>query len=695
MADIASVGEIVVTALKNSEVDFKTLAAETNVLHYFRSYTYNFTISCLEAEAFQQELTPEQMATAASKFIIAKTGGKGRSGVDLANVNSAVDAANINEIDQFNKTSPGRFDFYFGDVDIGTLMNPTERTGYTQATTINFTILEPYSLGGFLEALMATALAAGHPNFIAAPYCLKLEFQGYPDNSASTEFVPDSVNPGAVATRYFPFRFADIKTTTDDQGTKYTCKALPINEFGLGDPNKLNATITVSGGAENTVGSALTDMMTKINDAVKKLSELTTKKDASAGNNAYDTYVVEIDPDIAKQSLADLQKDETQTDMKNPVERNGSLDNRQANAAGNTKKWNKEFAVSFSNTSNIHDCISAIVRDSAWVKDILDNFNNRVDASGHIDYFLVSIKSEPKPKLWDPIRNKPCYTYTFQVHTYRIHASKIPIIESAQTFDVGLLDPYIRRTYNHLYTGKNKDIKKLEFNYDALYYQTMAVYLGNAETLNRGQGTGVVGQQKTEDIVQTDTPQKIAKGAGDTPAPRGINHNLSDQQGAGEPTRPFQANNPSTVFARTLYEAVLGNIRSKMLEMDILGDPYYLVQNGIGNMQVTEDPLYLGMSQEDGSASQKDGDIYVKVNVNSAYDINKDTGLWEMYGASNFSGVYQVRQVQSKFSNGEFSQHLKMMKLPNQENDTGQKPSARPFIPLDLAVWDDTNLPTR
>lgn len=680
-----------------SAVDFKQLATGTNVLHYFRSYTYNFTISCLEAEVFQQELTPERMADVASRIIVAKTGGKGAPGLDLANVKPVtieqdnqviVDKTNVEEIDKFNKTSPGRFDFYFGDVDIGTIMNPTERTGYTQATTINFTIIEPFSLGGFLENLMASALAAGHPNFVSAPFCLKLEFQGYPDNSASAQDIPDSVNPGAVATRYFPFRFADIKTTTDDQGTKYVCKAIPINEFGLGDPNKLNATLTISGGAENTVGSALNDMITKVNDAVKKLSELTTRKDANIGKNAHDTYVVDIDPDIAAASLADLQKDETQTDIKNSVENNGVLDNRQANGAGNPKKWNKEFAVSFSNTSNIHDCMAAIVRDSDWSKNILNDFKNRVDASGHIQYFLISIKTEPKPGLWDPVRNKPCYTYTFLVKPYRIHVSTIPSFEGIQTIDPAWLEPeYVRRNYNHLYTGKNKDVIKLEINYDALYFQSMAVYLGNSNSLMRGQGSGISGQTLQAELAQKTTIKKIEQGDG-FGAQLGINHNLSDQQGAGEPTRPFQAGNPASVFARTLYNAIQGNVRSKLLEMDILGDPYYLVQDGMGNIQITEDAKNKGISQEDGSVTCNSGNIYVRVNVNSAYDIDRETGLMQMYGASNFSGIYQVRQVQSKFSNGEFRQHLKMMKLPDQPVDTGQQPDTRPIIPEDLVNWE-------
>jgi hypothetical protein len=685
MASLPSFGDVVLTINRElGVVDFSQLSKDSNVLHFFRSYTYNFTLSCLEDSAFQQELTPEQMVDYSSRFVIAKSGGKGTTGLST----STAKAEDVDQIKKFNEFSPGRFDFYFGDVEIGTLMNPTQRAGYSQATKISFTIIEPYGLGGFLEALMAASLAAGHPNFLASPYCLKLEFQGYPDSLITNELAPNSINPGATTTRYFPFRFAGVGTKSDENGTRYECTAIPMNEFGMGDPNKLVATMTLSGGPENTVGAALKDMVVKLNDAVKGVAVNNSRAENNTSKNAYDTYVIEIDPKIAEQQLADLQKDEIQTNMKNTAENNGSLDNRQANGSAG-KKWNKEFSVSFANSSNIHDCISAIIRDSEWVKDIKKNLTNRIDEAGLVEYFIISIKSEPKPDVWDAVRSKPCYTYTFQVKPYKIHVAKIPGLE-ADTIDTTKLIPYIRRNYNYLYTGQNKDVLQISLNYDTLYFQSMAVYVGNSKSLTRGQGSGISSNDNPIKIIEIAPPKEVKQGDGVTPPPLSINHALSDIQGTGEATRPFQAGDAYTVFAQTLHAALMDNIRAKMLEMDILGDPFYLVQSGIGNMKVDEDTDNFGITKTDGSAAYQSGDIYVNVKLNSAYDIDRESGMMKMNGASNFSGIYIVNEVQSKFADGQFKQHLKMMKLPDQPGDTGQKPAAKiedPFIPEDLKDW--------
>ena len=349
----------------------------TNVLNYFRSYNYLFTLSCVANDALANLSTVDQVSKLSNKFVIAKSSGKTddiRFGI---NPDDAVDmykdlnsdpvvkyddkgyrlAPNLvknpdakDTIRKFNETSPGRFDFYFDDVEIETIISFDKKTGFSKATKLEFVLIEPYSLAGFLEALQTAAVAAGHPTYKSAPFMFKIEFKGYPDWTEVADDAPVSIEP---ASRYFIIRFSDLAIKADDKGTRYSCKAVPVNELGFGETNKLKTSLNIEG---NTVGTILENMFDSINRSNKEANKI--KVDATiTGNLAQvDEYVIkfpkvdpstneikysEINEDLKNTRVADLSKSNKSYSFLDPVEEaNKANAANQAPTEGNTASAN-------------------------------------------------------------------------------------------------------------------------------------------------------------------------------------------------------------------------------------------------------------------------------------------------------------------------------------------------------------------
>jgi hypothetical protein len=108
------------------------------------------------------------------------------------------------------------------------------------------------------------------------------------------------------------------------------------------------------------------------------------------------------------------------------------------------------------------------------------------------------------------------------------------------------------------------------------------------------------------------------------------------------------------------------------LEIEIIGDPYWIAQSGMGNY--TAQPTQFYNLNTDGSVSYQNGEVDCVVNFRTPIDINQTTGLYDFGGKSStapimqFSGLYQVTQVYSTFANGQFKQTLTGLRRPLQES---------------------------
>ena len=115
------------------------------------------------------------------------------------------------------------------------------------------------------------------------------------------------------------------------------------------------------------------------------------------------------------------------------------------------------------------------------------------------------------------------------------------------------------------------------------------------------------------------------------------------------------------------------------LNMQILGDPYFIAQSGAGNY--TAQPTQFHNLNDDGSVSYQNGEVDIIINFRTPIDINQSTGMYN-FGPNTdtapvmqFSGLYKLTNISSVFSGGTFKQTLVGYRRPMQEST---KPELKP-----------------
>lgn len=645
-------------------------AKTSNVLHNFKSFNTLFTLSCLSAAALKN---PKKYAESSEKFVVARSYGKQQYGI---NANDVVpikrdrrqesglvidDETGLKELPQlfddrggqslikeFNANSGGAYNLYFGDVEIENYMAVDKRTGNTLATEIIFTIIEPYGINGFMEALQAAAVAAGHPTYKSAPFLFRIQFFGYINLDKPTMIEP--------ATRYFVFRFKDIELTINESGSRYLCKGIPMQDFALGEPNRLLSNISVVG---NTVEDIVKNLFEAQNESVRINNNVTLSTSVNGNQLQSDEYqvffptidkgVIKETPTnkIAKSKVADLSTDEVHYEFVSP-------DAKKTSTVANDPLSCK---IAFGKGTNIHDAIAAIIRDSEFVRELIRNPANKVDENGRVEYFIINVEVEQK-ELWDYLNNRPYYIFKYYVLPYRIHYSQIP--KFADNFYNGAdLAKSIRRSYEYLYTGKNLDILGLQLKLNNLFVQSQPVKGGNVP-INGATGS-LQNNAPNGNVYQIDItdPVKIARTGGTFPAQTLVDYRSTNVLSAGPSTRPAQAD-PYIRLAQNLQRSLLDNTALMEIEFDILGDPYYLVQLGQGNQRNQGDPDVPGITIT-GDADNLFRDTYITITFKNPKDYdNNGVILWAT--VPSYSGAYKVINVKSKWASGNFTQTLKCLK---------------------------------
>lgn len=665
----------------SSQSGRKYIGKTQNVLNEYRSYTYNFTLAALKAESLKY---PESYRSSSLDFVIIKTGGKDK-GLNSDAVVNPVTEISSNELQtsvstadivkSFNKNSPGRFDFFMDNLEVETIMCPSQETGSALATSIKFDVTEPYSMNGFIDALRVSAISAGHLNYVAAIFLLKVEFKGYPDDDTSPSVNSESID---YATRYFPIKFTGIDVTVTEQGTKYSCSAIPYNEQGYATSNTIIADLKMSG---KQVGEILEDMFKSLNDKIEE--KIAAEKDPEVKRNRdrYEIYFPDLDPKAGltsetvktakrndKMWTAPMNKELSENNVfKFPDPQTGYNDKNPPAPEENRNP--DKVAVMFASGSNIHDIIAAVIRDSTYLRDILKDVDKAKDDKGMIDYFKVHINAVPE--VIDTTLGMRIHTYQYIVTPYKIHYTRLPGYKSS-LYDTKDLAPLVKREYNYIYTGKNLDILGFNLKFNTLYFQASAPLMGNVT--NQGSGQSAVATKVDKVNVSKGTAVDAAK-QNQTPAPP-----LQTDVKASQETITASpgSDDPYYRLAIAAHKSVLESVDMIQAEMDIVGDPYYLVTGGAGNfIPPADDPSMT----TDGEANIQSAETLVKFNFRNPIDFDYTTGFMTFDKVVEYSGIYKVIKAQSSFKEGAFKQHLTMIRMPGQvEDEKAPPPNPTPLL---------------
>jgi hypothetical protein len=685
------------TAVQPGQADKPTVVFDsggTNVLNQYRLFTYVFTLSGLNKDDVKD---PSKFEQNQQSLLILKSGGKGSAGIypnsavysntsdqlkDIESnkkTNKVTKEAQTNDvlnqvqntenvIGGFNARSPGRFDMFLDDVEIDTIMGFTQEGGTTQPTKIKFKVFEPYSINGFVEALHVAANASGYPTYQSTPFLLKMEFIGYPDDAdlAAPERVQD-------ATRYFPITITKLEVVLNETGTLYSVEAIPFNEAGFGNPSQLKKSVKMSGG---TVKEILNNLMDGMNKQVKEADEAAKKP-----SKLHDQYRV-IFPDwvegkgwdknkenkIAGAKITELLKDNTLYKFPDPGGSTKSKPTPEQNARQpeSFKYEPSSGAVQFPEGKGLNECIQSIIRDSRYIRNIVEKlpspeFATVIDNNGMIDYFLVKLEIENNGEV-DPDLKRPHQIFTFVVTPHKISYTRIPGYGNQQV-DMKQVSKLSLRQYNYIYTGKNVDILNFKLDFNNLFFEAVPLALGADKSApsrdSAGRNNSTDPQSKPDDLEK----DRISR----LPAtPKYVDPRLT---GTGAQDNAVRQDSAYYALAKGMHDALV-NAKASMItgEMDILGDPLYLVTGGIGGQNPAPKPTSNRVTN-DGEANFNMGEVLITINFRNPIDIAPLEQGGRLQFDSElipFSGIYRVNRVRTKFKDGVFKQTLEIIRFQGQ-----------------------------
>ena len=178
---------------------------QENPLSKYASYNCIFTFGALTTfEVNYPDFTYRR--TGKPSNVVIRSGGAGRSHTQTL----------------YEKQLGIRGEYFIDNVEVDTIIAPNKKTRTTNATGISFEVLEPYSMGLFLQALQVAAIRGGHKNYLQAPFLLSLEFVGWDDEGRPIN-IPNT-------RRMFPLKLSNVSFNVTEQGSKYEVEAIAWHE---------------------------------------------------------------------------------------------------------------------------------------------------------------------------------------------------------------------------------------------------------------------------------------------------------------------------------------------------------------------------------------------------------------------------------------------------------------------------------
>jgi len=667
----------------------------SNILNQYASYNYIWTMWVLRP--YDLNFPDVTYRKGVTGDIILKSGsGEPDNRIPLTNYKS--------------KTSnpSGKFDFFIDNVRIGGLIGLDKNTGNTNANSISFQIIEPYSLGLFFQTLQAAVYKSGSKSWNNVPIMLRLEFTGHKDQYELNVKVPN-------ATKYFPLKIINIGMKVSGTGCTYECTAIPWNERAY------STAISTAKSQVNIEGKTVQEMLqsgpkslqytinkiekdkadankTPIQDKVLILFPVDTKTANDDGGNK-DTS----SPTGAKINPADLKLinqnlfkklgvegdvNPIQKTNVNPIgtstmgfgdlqrakqsfgEEDGVYDSKAGVfKRGNIKIESAQGVAEFAQGSNIPNMINQIILVSQYGRQALEN----VDNDGFVPWWRV----ETQLYLLDSDDNLAKTGNYATLAVYRVVPSAIHSSRFLPPEDrpkgIENLKKVALKEYNYIYTSKNIDILDFNIEFNNGFYKQLTVDMGK-----RNQGVitkSETGSEATSET-KTDSGKTPPPAKGEVRLPNDSSPSVNDSITIGSNKSPVGDDDPGTLAAKAFNEAINSMLDMVELDLKILGDPYYLGDSNMGNYSAQKTNLR-GINK-DGAIDGQSTEVYITVNFRNPIDIDYTTGLYE-FGQGKivpqFSGLYRVGEVQNEFKGGLFTQSLKLMKMPNQDTDKNTAPS--------------------
>lgn len=645
-----------------------------NVLEQFASYTSLFTLAALKKEQFNNPFVYRNKDFEDNQVVFSSAG-------------------RYNDAKRAN-TKYGTPEYFVDNVKINTVIAPNEGTGASNAVSLSFDVLEPYSAGLFLQTLAVAANNAGFPNYLKAVYCLKIEFLGFTDNGQ----LFNGVQP-----KYFLLQLRKADMSVTEAGSNYSVEAVPYNHQGFsGITNTLTNDVSLVGSTvKELLATGPRSLQQALNDKEKEYvsSRLKSIPDRyeihfpetssspipgiEPGGSVNRATVNKSNQRIIASSAASANNNDSNF-QENPI---GSADfgfkidsggNYVAPTAGATVDPNtgkivrdkltidpKRRTFQYAREQSLIAVISQAIMSSQYA---FKTLSDKPDKNGRYNWFRIDVQVqllEYDAKIGDYAKR-----YIYRVMPYKVHSS---VFTNPNAIPVGYdnLEKEIVKTYSYIYTGQNNDVLKLDINLNMAFYDATAP-----------NPPSKAGRADNPDISSSGEPEKTAAtteegNAGVEAQFSRVGSNSTKPDSRATALLNGGSGNLTTeeIVANNFQQAFLANGDANMINinLEILGDPYWLVDNGIGGY--IPPPGTTEMVTSDGAANYEAGDIYIYIRWRTPIEPKESAGeyLFVDQEDSPFSGIYKVIKCENMFSGGVYKQTLNCVRMPRQAIDFEQK----------------------
>lgn len=691
---------------------------QPNLLRDYNTYNYIITLGILGVDEYNSPSTYRNRG--GFTRIILKSGG---GSLDIRQ--------------QVFEEGGDHAEYFIEDLFIDAVITPNENTGTAAGTTVSFKVIEPYSMGNFIQAIILAAKEKGYRNYVDAPFCLKIEFTGWDENErALTNQVPP---------KFIPIKFTKIDFNVGQGGSVYQVEAVPMSETGLEDTiANVKTTISANGSFVNELLLTSNNSVTQAyNDHIAGLEDTNILA-------SHDRILI-VFPKNNRSVLEFVETGNGPTDVVTGQEQlnidRGALDDGLRGTSGSSLNPDDPDTIPTNEapTERVRPKGEVFRRLEAWATDI-ENMNeiglSRIiedpNAAGdqvqtdQADSHSSTLDVHPRGTVENSVSETSRNLNNAQNENIlrlidRVVLSSQWAREKAteETGPTGVRNWFKVETRVFLETDPDAEVRNGRppryYVYEVLpYFPDEAKFLANNQ---RPRGTlalmaaavkeyNYIYTGKNEDILDFDinfnnafmqtalsdfgnnnggiastlsdsvrahfqpaSAVRTDRGSGGTNETGGSHQMASNlnTEGAALRTGDVRQQVAHMVHQRMLYQSV----DMVTAEMKIWGDPYFIPQI-TGNWAPI--PTSNPMVGADGSMNYGTHEVMIVLNFQNPIDQQKTGPYYDFPQiVRGFSGLFTVRAVENHFNEGKFTQVLKLIRRFGQDDPETNNP---PFIEL-------------
>jgi hypothetical protein len=631
-------------------------------------------------------------------------------------------------------TEYGTPEYFVDNFEMTAVIAANPKTGNQNAVSFTFTVREPFSMGLFLQSMQVAAIKAGYVNYLDSPFLLKLDVIGFDEDGT----IKKSIKP-----KYFILKLKKVTFNVDESGSNYNVEAYPYNHQGFADTVDTAWTdINIQGTGDfrgeaafnndadrNTVKDVLA---TGAKSLVKLLNDNEQKLVQEGKYKIPDVYEIHF-PEVASKRYTEQTADDVADDAGATADPNGkgkqTVGGSDVQTTTNKNIGNNAIAKSgfgfgigkggnfpfkddkevadektgrikrgamevhegnrsfhFTQAQKLTDIITQVIMSSTFAKQATQKSTK---ADGMIDWFKIDVQVEFLE--YDDLIGDYAKKFIYRVVPFKVHSS---IFGNPNSIPVGIteIEKTIVKRYDYIYTGLNTEVLNFEIKIDYLFY-TGGAPATEAKTKNE--------QAPDQKGVAEDPAKKTTTGEGNEKKAQTAFLGKSKIKKTPDQFTLMKGGAGSTDVEQKVAEAFQNafiNVTSADLvkvELEIMGDTYWLVDSGFSNYFAKESeksPLIT----DDGTANYEGQDVYIFITFRTPADVNQRTGNFEFNKdkVSPFTGIYRVVKCVSKFADGQFRQTLTCVRLQAQPSDFDSKLKTDKTTNKTVEVGGETKPPT-